>query len=303
LTKLCWPIIILFYCFVVKTTTCFNLIFNVSKLLFILLRNNIEFLKYSQIILTFGVSYTIIYSLQDSKGLRNVRYKMIDYLNKAMNCIFETLLSLDKENRPSTSEFFWFGSTFNLLKTFVYELFLIWTKTLMIFVWCTRVFVYILCLPPATVDRSVLENMIRFAVAAGLMVIIITVLVIFYAISLVSMKCVIEITIWINTLWASMLLAFGYCRLLISFVSTIVVVTRLMYLFQIAVNTIHKVFGTSMLSWLGRPGNRFTTNCIIRCCAFVYGLVWVTDTFLLLNLAGLVIVILGITKSMPSTAK
>jgi len=228
---------------------------------------------------------------------------MINYLNKVMNCIFEMPLSSDKENRPTMPEFFWLGSAFDLLKAFVYELFLIWTKTLMIFVWCAHVFVNVFYLSPAKVDRSVMEKMIRFTMAARLLVIIMTVLAIFYIITFISLKCVIEITIWINMLWASMLLAFGYCRVLVSLVTTAVVVTRLMYLFQIAVYTIHKIFGTSMLSWLGRPGNRFTTNCIIRCCIFVYGFVWVTDTFLLLNLSGLVILIIGITKSMPSTAK
>jgi len=228
---------------------------------------------------------------------------MIKYLNKAMNCIFEMPWSSDKENRPTTPECFWLGSAFNLLKAFVYELFLIWTTALMIFVLCARFFVNVISLPPAKDNRSVWENMIRFIMVAGLIVIIMMVLVIFYAITSVSVECVIEITSWINTLWASMLLVFEYCRIFISSVTTFMVVTRLMYLLQIAVNTIRKVFGTSMLSWSGRPGYRFTTNCIIRCCVFVYGLVWVTDTILLLNLAGLVILIIGITKPMPSTAK
>jgi len=228
---------------------------------------------------------------------------MVDYLNKAMNCVFEMPWSSNEEIRSTTSECFWLGSAFNLLKAFVYELFLIWAKTLMIFVLSARFFVNILCLPPAKTDHSVLENVIRFFMAAGLIGVIITVLVIFYAITSVSVKCAIEIMIWMNTLWASMLLIFGYCRVFFSFISTIVIVTRSMYLFQVAVNKIRKVFGTPILSWLERPGNRFTTNCIIWCCVFVYELVWVTNAFFLLNLAGLMIMIIGITRSVPSTVE
>lgn len=220
-----------------------------------------------------------------------------------MNCIFEMASFSDKENCTTTPEFSWLDSAFNLLKAFVYELFLVLTEPLMIFVQCARFFANILYFPPAKVHYSVSENMMVFIIGAGLIFIIMTVLVIFYAIMLVSMKCVIEITIWINTLWASMLLVFEYCRIFFSFVTTFVVATRLMYLFKIAVNTICKMFGRSMFIWLGRPDDQFTTNWIIRCCVFVYGLVWITNRFLLLDFAGLVILIIGVTRSMPSTAK
>ncbi|CAH1737282.1 unnamed protein product [Aphis gossypii] len=220
---------------------------------------------------------------------------MVDYLNKAMNCVFEMPWSLNEEIRSTTSEYFWLRSAYDLLKTFVYELLLIWAKALMIFVLFARFFVRMLSLP-AKDDHSVLENVIRFLMSAGLIAVIMTVLVIFYGITSVSVKCAIEIMIWMNTLWSSMLLIFGYCHVFFSFVSTVMVVTRSIHVFQVALKTIRKVFGTSILSWLERPGNRFTTTYIIRCCVFVYGLVWVTDAFFILDLTGLMIMFIGITK-------
>ncbi|CAH1737748.1 unnamed protein product [Aphis gossypii] len=220
---------------------------------------------------------------------------MVDYLNKAMNCVFEMPWSSNEEIRSTTSEYFWLRSAYDLLKTFVYELFLIWAKALMIFVLFGRFLVKMLSLP-AKDDHSVLENVIRFLMSAGLIAVIMTVLLIFYGITSVSVKCAIEIMIWMNTLWSSMLLIFGYCRVLFSVVSTVMVVTRSMHVFQVVLKTIRKVFGTSILSWLERPGNRFTTTYIIRCCIFVYGLFWVTDAFFILDLTGFMIMIIGITK-------
>lgn len=118
---------------------------------------------------------------------------------------------------------------------------------------------------------------------------------IFCFITSTLLKYVIEIAFWIKIIWASIRLTFGYCQVLISFATTVMVVKHFIYPLRTVVRSIHRRSGISTL-WLGYPDKHLTTSTLIRCCIFVYGLVLATGTFSLIYISGLVILIKRTTK-------
>uniref|UniRef100_A0A2S2P391 Uncharacterized protein n=1 Tax=Schizaphis graminum TaxID=13262 RepID=A0A2S2P391_SCHGA len=205
-------------------------------------------------------------------------------VNKVMNYLFELPLSSDKDNHPTATDFVWLGLALNLFKFLVCELCLICTEIFMICIWCALITYY---LPATKVDGNLMVKIITFM----LFIITLLVLGIFCFITYSTLlKYVIEITFWIKNLWTCICLTFGYCRVLISFATTVMVVKHLMYLFWTVVRSIHRMFGIST-HWLGHPDKHLTTSTLIRYCIFFYGLVWATGTFSLIYISGSVILI------------
>jgi len=215
-------------------------------------------------------------------------HAMFKYLNRVMSCFFVSPSSL--ENDSTTHRFAWLGSAFFLSKVFVCELLLIWTETFMVFTWFGRVFVDIYCRLPIRVDRNVPEKVIWFSSAAILFIVILIVLGIFCFLAFTLLKFIKDITLWVNLLRTITILTIKYCRTLISFATTIMVVAHSMYTYRLVARSIHHILRAST-RWFEHPDQHFTTNSLIRRSIFVYVIIWATDMFSLIYILGLVILV------------
>ncbi|KAL5245429.1 hypothetical protein ACI65C_012839 [Semiaphis heraclei] len=213
---------------------------------------------------------------------------MFNYLNRVVRCFF---------GLPTILRFAWLESAFLFSKAFVCELLLIWTETFMIFAWFARVFVDVYCHHrPTRVDRDVPGKVIWFSSAAILLIIILIVLGIFCFTAFTLLKCIKDITLWINLLRAITILAFKYCWALISFVTTTMVVAHSMYAYQIVTRSIRRILRatTPWFEYSDQSDQHFTTNSLIRRSIFVHVIVWTTDMFSLTYILGLVILVTNI---------
>jgi len=207
---------------------------------------------------------------------------MFNYLNRVISCFF---------GLPTILRFTWLESAFFFSKAFVCELLLIWTETFMIFAWFARVFVDVYCRHrPTRVDRDVPGKVIWFSSAAILLIIILIVLGIFCFIAFTLLKCIKDITLWINLLRAITILAVKYCWALISFATTTMVFAHSMYAYRIVACSISRMLRASP----PYSDQHFTTNSLIRRSIFVYVIVWATDMFSLIYILGLVILVTNI---------
>jgi len=207
---------------------------------------------------------------------------MFKYLNRVMSLFF---------GLPTTLRSTWLGSAFFFSKVFVCELLLIWTETFMIFAWFARVFVDVYCRHhPIRVDRNVPEKVIWFSSAVILLIIISIVLSIFCFTAFTLLKCIKDITLWVNLIRTIVILAYKYCWTLISFATTTIVVAHSMYVYEIVACSFRGILRASTL-WFEYPDQHFTTNSLIRHSIFVYVIVWATDMFLLIYILGLVILV------------